>query len=109
MFLGQEIRQEKKNRFALCAWGGEVTVDLTLFVAFLDKWGSTLAPPFYQHTSNFPKGSSLGTTRYMYIPQSTLVASTLIILLTLTNVENFPKKKNYFKKPTVCEGNERII
>jgi hypothetical protein len=46
----------------------------------LDKWGSASAAAFYQLTSNFPIGSSLGTIRYMYIPQSTLVASTLIIL-----------------------------
>jgi hypothetical protein len=65
----------------------------------LDKWGSSLAPPFYQHTSNFPIGSSsLGTTRYMYIPQSTLVASTLIILFILTNVEIFQKIKIIFFK-----------
>jgi hypothetical protein len=59
-----------------------------------------LAPSFDQHTSNFPIGSSsLGTTRSnMYIPQSTLVASTLITLLILTNVENFQKISILFFK-----------
>jgi hypothetical protein len=35
VILGQETRQEKKNLFGLRAWGEGVTVDVTLFVAFL--------------------------------------------------------------------------
>jgi hypothetical protein len=63
----------------------------------LDKWGSASSAAFYQHTSNFPIGSSLGTFRSMYIPQSTLVASTLIILFIWTNVEIFPKNQKKIK------------